>query len=217
MNYPKLLNRWMGYRRSPNFKKQMKNLLVAFLLLFAAHSFAQTQKVAVLTASLSTDDELNYEPLIRQYIEEQLKKVPNTSSAVFSSSLSGIIKSKRAIVSGTFIDDGLTKKAAADGVSILVLAYNDANIIEKKVLDPGLESTSYGCEMELTIQVVNTTSNQIINGKKFYLAMGMKFKEGENYKTKEEAAKAALNGAAFADIKKTIPANLGAFLAENVK
>lgn len=202
---------------SINFGQIMKKLLTVLFLFLTATGFAQTKKVALLTTSLSPDDELNYETFIRPYVEEHLKNIPGVTVIPVSATISNAVKIKRNAVSGSFSDNAVVKTAAATGADELALVYYNVGIIEKKVLDPGLESTSYGCEMEFYIQLVNTLTAQIINSKKFYFSMGMKYKQGENYKTKEEAVKAALASPAFADDKKTIAVNADTYLEENIK
>jgi hypothetical protein len=195
----------------------MKTLVTALLLIITTASFSQAKKVAVLTTSMSTDDELNYDVYIRPYVDSRLKNIPGVTVSDFSSPVSNTVKIKRNVVTGTFYDNTLLKNVAANGSTVLALVYYNISIIEKKVLDPGMESTSYGCEMELYVQLVNTSSAQIINSKKFYFSMGMKYKNGENYKTKEEAVKATLASPAFGDDKKSIPVDLSAYLAESLK
>lgn len=195
----------------------MKTLLAALLLITFTTTFAQSKKVAVLTASMSIDDDLNYDVYIRPYVDSRLKNIPGVTVSDFSSPVSNTVKIKRNVVTGNFSDNTLLKNAAANGSTVLVLVYYNISIIEKKVLDPGMESTSYGCEMELYVQLVNTSSARIINSKKCYFSMGMKYKDGENYKTKEEAVKATLASPASGDDKKSIPVDLGAYLAESLK
>lgn len=194
-----------------------KMLLSSLLILLSVWCFAQAKKIAVLTSSLVSDDELDYTPFIRSYIGDHLKTIPGIVVAPVNSTLSNTAKIKRSNINGTFVDNAAVKTAAETGSNVLAIVYYNASIIEKKVLEPGQESTSYGCEMELYIQLINTTNAQILNSKRIYLSMGLKYKQGENYKTKEEAVKAALASPAFVDDKKSMSANLDTYLAENIK
>ena len=187
-----------------------KTILSTIILIsISVLSFAQSKNIGILIAS---DAEGDYNKTVSAYFIAHLKKLPS----ITATELGGPI-SKQAIEdigneNGKFADTAILTKANGNGIKEILFVTFSASPLETVTTIKGVKKTSYGCRVNFNVQHINAANGDVTSSKQFYGSVGTAIVTKENYKTKDEAVKAAFEASAPADYRDKTTINIDNYL-----
>jgi len=196
-------------------------ILVSFMLIKQI-SIAQSGKIAIILAKDSSDQtDENYDKTVNNFLLSHFKKLstPIATDTVIEITGEGSQITQR---SGDFWDSSLTTNLAVNGKVVLVYYLTD--IISKQTTVKGQKIISYGCKINLFVQIISTSNNQILGSKHYFGTAGEDVTNGSMiadqmgtvyYKTKDEAVKASLKNSSpdFTDDTKSMDEYLNTIIS----
>lgn len=153
----------------------MKKILLIILILisFSSSLFSQAKNIAIL---LSTDTEQNtetdYNPTVNAFFTSHLKKLPNVVISELNEKVTDKAKEDIGNDSGKFADVLTSNAALAKGIKDLVVIYYSATLLENQMRSGGVKKINYGCRVNFYIQIVNTSTGEVMTSKQFYGSVG---------------------------------------------
>jgi hypothetical protein len=187
-----------------------KTLLILLLLIsFSSSLFSQSKSIAILLSYDSdASSETNYNQIVSGFFTSHLKKMPNVVITEFNEKVTDKVKEEIGNDSGKFADASTANAALAKGIKDLVVIYYSATLLENQMSAGAVKKISYGCRLNFYIQMVNTSTGEVITSKQFYGSVGTAISTKVSYKTKEDAVKAAFETSGPADYRDNTTINV---------
>lgn len=179
------------------------------LILISVLSFAQSKNIGILIAS---DAEGDHNKTVSAYFIAHLKKVPSIAATELSGPVSKQAKEDIANESGKFADTAILSKVNRNGIKEILFVAFSASPLETVTTIKGVKKTSYGCRVNFYVQQINAANGEVTSSKQFYGSVGTAIVTKENYKTKDEAVRAAFEASAPADYRDKTTINIDNYL-----
>jgi hypothetical protein len=188
-------------------KKTLPILLI--LISFSTSLFSQAKSIAILlTSDTEQNTEIDYNKTVNAFFTSHLKKLPNVVISELDEKVTDKAKEEIGNDSGKFSDALTVNAALTKGIKDLVVIYYSATLLENEMSAGGVKKISYGCRLNFYIQIVNTSTGEVTTSKQFYGSVGTAIATKVNYKTKDEAVKAAFETSGPADYRDNTTINV---------